>query len=248
MAVQVAMGADPGKTGAIVATDGKEIVAYLLTPTIKLSKGSAYDLRRIADWLKRHVGLWRESGYEVRGGVEVAQPFPHKDRVQELVLHDRAKQILGNLGKAEGFKPEGRERFRLDTVVETLRGVKKDAGGGKESVKTAFAQGEGVMLWKVCYAWLEMKWKGFWPKTWQAEMLKGVMGSDPKSKAVWVATNQLFPGFNFLPTDRHRKPHQGLVDAAVIAEYTWRYWYAGPMGKATGPLDAEGLIERGMLP
>jgi len=53
-------------------------------------------------------------------------------------------------------------------------------------------------------------------KTWQKQLLpKGV---DTKVAAVEKA-KQLWPDEDFLASDRCRKPHLGMVDAALIAEY-----------------------------
>ena len=61
------------------------------------------------------------------------------------------------------------------------------------------------------------------PKTWQREfwhrpkLPKGVK-FDTKAASIEAAT-MLFPGNDFLPTPRSRKPSDGITDAALIAEY-----------------------------
>ena len=42
--------------------------------------------------------------------------------------------------------------------------------------------------------------------------------NDPKEKSLWCAKH-IWPDISFLATDRSSKPHDGLVDAALIAYY-----------------------------
>lgn len=67
------------------------------------------------------------------------------------------------------------------------------------------------------------------PKTWQKEMLKGIEvikkpnsnKNDVKAMSLKAQLN-LFPDFNSLASTRCKKPHDGLIDALLIAEYTRR--------------------------
>jgi len=56
------------------------------------------------------------------------------------------------------------------------------------------------------------------PRKWQAEMLEGTTGDDTKQRAI-VAAGRLFPGVSLMPTERSRKPSDGMADALLIAEY-----------------------------
>jgi hypothetical protein len=79
------------------------------------------------------------------------------------------------------------------------------------------------------------------PKTWQKEMWQGVKpieintgkqnkdGSpkykiDTKATSLLAAT-RLFPNINFLASERSKKPHDGLIDAILLAEYGRRKNY-----------------------
>lgn len=66
------------------------------------------------------------------------------------------------------------------------------------------------------------------PKTWQKEIwtnsdkvYKGNKRIDTKATSL-LAAKRLFPKEAFLATARSSKPHDGLVDAALIAEYSRR--------------------------
>lgn len=56
------------------------------------------------------------------------------------------------------------------------------------------------------------------PQAWQKVMLPGCKKGDTKPAALQKA-KQLWPEEAFLATARSTKPHEGLIDAALIAEY-----------------------------
>lgn len=56
------------------------------------------------------------------------------------------------------------------------------------------------------------------PQAWQKKMLPGCAKGDTKPAAL-ARVKQLWPGESFLATTRSTKPHEGLIDAALIAEY-----------------------------
>ena len=67
-------------------------------------------------------------------------------------------------------------------------------------------------------------------KTWQKEMFEGVPEQtrsdgkrDTKAMAL-VATKRLFPRQNLLATPKSKVPHDGIVDALLMAEYCRRHF------------------------
>ena len=56
------------------------------------------------------------------------------------------------------------------------------------------------------------------PQQWQKKMLPGCAKGDTKPAALTKA-RQLWPAENWLASPRCTKPHDGLIDAALIAEY-----------------------------
>ena len=56
------------------------------------------------------------------------------------------------------------------------------------------------------------------PATWTKLMHKDVSGATPKEKSRKVALSR-YPHMNFLATSRSKKPHEGLIDASIIADY-----------------------------
>jgi hypothetical protein len=74
------------------------------------------------------------------------------------------------------------------------------------------------------------------PVVWQRMMLEGTSGADTKQRSV-IAAQRIFPGVSFLPTERSRKPSDGLTDAALLAEFGRRK-LAGERGQQRGLLEA----------
>jgi len=56
------------------------------------------------------------------------------------------------------------------------------------------------------------------PQAWQKKMLVGCAKGDTKPAAL-AKCRQLWPAESWLATARSSKPHEGLIDAALIAEY-----------------------------
>lgn len=56
------------------------------------------------------------------------------------------------------------------------------------------------------------------PQSWQKVMLVGCKAGDTKPAALAKA-RQLWPDENWLASPRCSKPHDGMIDAALIAEY-----------------------------
>lgn len=56
------------------------------------------------------------------------------------------------------------------------------------------------------------------PQTWQKEMIPGTKKGDTKPAALRIA-RQIWPHEQWLPSSRHTTPHDGMIDAALIAEY-----------------------------
>ena len=79
-----------------------------------------------------------------------------------------------------------------------------------------FGKNFGILLGVV--ATLSFSYSLVKPKTWQKVMFEGTDASDrPKSRA-YAAALRRYPKFEFVPAGC-RNPHEGLVDASLIAGY-----------------------------
>ena len=73
-----------------------------------------------------------------------------------------------------------------------------------------------------------VSWEFIQPKTWQKEIFEGMndiknsKGKRDTKKMALMACNRLYPDVDLTPTERAKKPHDGLVDALCIAEYLRR--------------------------
>jgi hypothetical protein len=65
------------------------------------------------------------------------------------------------------------------------------------------------------------------PQHWQKVMFAGIAPGNPKKRAL-IKAKQLFPNEKFYATDRCRKAHDGLVDAALLAVYGMMTYGAKP--------------------
>lgn len=101
---------------------------------------------------------------------------------------------------------------RLDMLPAVVRG--KPMGGGHAN----FARGES-RGWVWALAALRIPCQLVLPRVWQRAMLAGTpAGADTKARSI-VAAQRLFPAANLLATPRSRKPHDGMADALLLAEY-----------------------------
>ncbi|MFH0878121.1 MAG: hypothetical protein V2A34_00260 [Lentisphaerota bacterium] len=78
--------------------------------------------------------------------------------------------------------------------------------------------GRGDGLWEGILVGLGIRYQRVHPKTWQKLVHFDQGGDNPKSKSK-IAAGRLFPGHDFRVSNRAKKPHDGLIDAALMAIY-----------------------------
>lgn len=66
---------------------------------------------------------------------------------------------------------------------------------------------------------LEMSFILVPPATWSKKMHAGVTASPDTKKRSRIAVERLYPDLKLLATERSKKPHEGMVDAVLIAAY-----------------------------
>ena len=109
-------------------------------------------------------------------------------------------------------------------VIEDVHAIFKSSAKSTFEFGRALGIVEGILSAKVI-PFIKVA-----PKTWQKEMFQGValmhrpsstkktMVTDTKSMAL-IAAQRLFPNLDFTPTKASKKPHNGIVDALLMAEY-----------------------------
>lgn len=78
--------------------------------------------------------------------------------------------------------------------------------------------GRGDGLWEGMLAMAGIKYSRVHPKTWQKLFHFDIGGDNAKAKSA-IAAGRLFPGHDFRKTPKCKKPHDGLIDASLLALY-----------------------------
>lgn len=123
----------------------------------------------------------------------------------------------------------------VHVVIEDVHSV----FGASASANFSFGFGCGSLF--AVLKVLDVPFTKVQPKAWQKEMWQGVKpieintgkqnkNGSPKYKIDTKATSllaaiRIFPNVNFLASERSKKPHDGLIDAALMAEYGRRRNY-----------------------
>jgi len=92
--------------------------------------------------------------------------------------------------------------------------IERVAARPRQGVVAMFSFGTGWGLVRGICAGLRLRYELVRPQEWQRLLLLG----QPEGAEYFVAA-RLWPGISFRSSNRSRKPHSGLVDAALIAEY-----------------------------
>lgn len=115
---------------------------------------------------------------------------------------------------------------QYDIQHAVLENVHAPQLGGRSS---CFNFGRGKGLLEMMLFALEVPHTQVMPQTWQKEMWQGVTKqmkkgtrkTDTKATSL-LAAKRLFPGMDLRKSDRARVPHDGIVDALLMAEYCRR--------------------------
>jgi hypothetical protein len=89
----------------------------------------------------------------------------------------------------------------------------------KSSAKATFSFGRNFGIAETVVSCLNIPYTLVEPKKWQLVCHSGVNKKLSAKDRSLVAVNQRYEIDLFLPTKAHKKPHDGLIDACLIAEY-----------------------------
>lgn len=90
--------------------------------------------------------------------------------------------------------------------------------GGSKSAKAATSMAGSFHALRAMCELKKLRWHRVTPQAWQRVMLPGCKAGDTKPRAL-AAVKALWPDESFLASERCKVPHEGLVDAALIAEF-----------------------------
>jgi crossover junction endodeoxyribonuclease RuvC len=91
----------------------------------------------------------------------------------------------------------------------------------KQGVTSMFSIGYGFGALKQCLVDFNIPHEVVRAQTWQKEFDISGRKGNTKAQALQICQN-LFPNLNLLATERSKKPHEGIVDAMLIAEFARR--------------------------
>ncbi len=210
------IGIDPGKSGGFCLLDAEgQIKSLNVMPTI----GGKIDGHGIAS-------LYRE--YRALAALEYT-PKVYIEKIFTMPTDDSSKERAKCL--SEAFLAVG---IGLDigvpkkTISEAIKQVldRKWISRGDGRVGTMnYAKGAGML--HMCAIW---NWPitEISPRTWGARMKIGVCDMTPKAASIATA-KRLWPELfehgelSFYTSTRCKKPHEGILEAALIAEYGRKY-------------------------
>lgn len=131
---------------------------------------------------------------------------------------DHAEIVMPNISEFSLYMRVLKSRFEKQ-VIHAF--IEKAQSFPKQGISSAFNYGQhfgellGVLMaFGIPHTLIA-------PGTWTRKMFVGAKPGSPKSKALEVA-RRLFPEINLVP-EGCKKPHDGIVDALLIAEYGRRY-------------------------
>lgn len=87
----------------------------------------------------------------------------------------------------------------------------------KQGVCSMFNYGVGYGMLKGLVHGLKLPMMTLKPREWQRLVHQGSKDIGPKERS-YVSALELYPTHNFLATPRSTKPHEGMIDAVLIAE------------------------------
>jgi hypothetical protein len=134
-----------------------------------------------------------------------------------MVMPEHPQELIGYLEELVAASPAG----GIHVFIEKAQAMPKNGAVSMFNYGVGYGQLQGILLA------LKLPHTLVPPKTWTKVMHAGASGTEPKKKSLEVA-HRLFPGQNLRDPGsmRAQKPHEGIVDALLIAEYGRRLFGA----------------------
>ena len=220
----LAIGVDPGKTGAIVAIGQHKD---------KVNSGGKVNFAiGEREYPLGEAGRYADAPRGTSGGGSCAKPPVRVVSSSEDPLGDERafdfvmdnQEFEEDRGGAEAFLKLKHKLYARDTMgtsiivaIERQQYIPKD--GRRQGGKSAFTLGENYGRWLGLFEGFGLEVVTVPPQTWQAYIYGGrvVTGIDSKTRAIELAKT-LIPDLPLCP-DRCRAPRHGRADAGLIALY-----------------------------
>ena len=146
------------------------------------------------------------------GGIAFINSGDHFAFVMPTISLSK-KQVLDNLTVSQLFS--GLDHTQCYAILEQQQAMPK------QGVTSMFSIGYGFGALKQCLVDFTIPHEVVRAQIWQKEF--GISGrkGNTKTQALRICQD-LFPYLILLATERSKKPHEGIVDAVLIAEYARR--------------------------
>lgn len=156
-------------------------------------------------------------------GIDIGKAGGLVGIVDSKIIYKRVMPLVGgedvDVFELARIFAELSKKYTVHVVTEKFAGF---FGYGKNAAVSVARQSgfieSALILCKVPHT-------RFVPQGWQKPMFEGTKDMrksngqrDTKAMALLTA-NRIFPGETFLATERSKKPHDGLVDAALMAKF-----------------------------
>ncbi len=105
--------------------------------------------------------------------------------------------------------------------LSKIKSVTVEEPGGSKSARAASSMSGSFFAIIATLDILRTPFHRITPQSWQKVMLPKCKAGDTKPRALALA-KELWPDESFLASPRCKVPHDGLIDAALIAEYSRR--------------------------
>ncbi len=147
---------------------------------------------------------------------------PGKDGALAAVDPDNTFLTITTMPLIRGAK---RDAYDLAKILDWLSGADHVFVESLQAMPLRFggslanhARGYSMGLFETACAALKKPITLVRPRDWQSVMLAGTSGDDTKQRSI-VAVKRLFPEIDLRRTTRCKNDHDGMADAALIAEY-----------------------------
>jgi len=101
----------------------------------------------------------------------------------------------------------------------TFAFIEKAQAMPKQGVSSMFKYGYHAGGLEMIFIALAVPYELVPPKTWQKSMFVGTEAKQPAKVRAYQAASRLAPTLDFKASERSTKPHDGMVDAFLIANY-----------------------------
>ena len=151
----------------------------------------------------------------LQGGIATIRESGYIDVLIMPTTLNGKKRTLNNPTLASVFSLLDAADIKCYAVLEQQQPMPK------QGVTSMFSIGYGFGVLKQCLIDFNISHEVVRAQEWQKEF--GITGrkGNTKTQALRICQD-LFPDVNLLATERSKKPHEGIVDAVLIAEFARR--------------------------